>query len=113
MRCGPQAFVLASATATVISPAFFGLITITATPLAFVRPVFWTPAPLTATFTPFTRFLPAVTTTRTLSGLPSALIIFGDTVSARQNSGFGVGSGFTGGLSGAGTTVTAESTLSA
>src|SRR5688572_9218623 len=65
---------------------------------------------------PFTRFLPAVTLVVTLSGLPSALIIFGETVSVRQTTGSGFGSGFgfaTGGLSGAGTIVTASSTLSA
>jgi hypothetical protein len=49
-----------------------------------------------------------------LSGLPSALIIFGETTSETQTSGLGAGFGFTtGGLSGAGTTVTAVSTLSA
>ena len=48
----------------------------------------------------------------TLSGLPSALIIFGETVRLRHTSGSGCGL-TTGGLSGAGTTVTAVSTLSA
>jgi hypothetical protein len=41
------------------------------------------------------------------------LIIFGDTVSVRQNSGLGAAGFATGGLNGAGTTVIAESTLSA
>ena len=66
--------------------------------------------------TPFIRFLPAVTRTVIRSGLPSALIILGETVSAMQGSdtggfGFGVGGGFV--VGGAGTTVTAESELSA
>ena len=83
-------------------------------PLAFDRALFVTPAPEMTTLVPRTRFFPAVTLTVTRSGLPSALIIFGDTVSVRQNSGWGCGCGFaTGGLSGAGTTVIAESTLSA
>ena len=49
----------------------------------------------------------------TLSGLPSALIIFGETVSVRQYSTAPAVGLTIGGLSGAGTIVTAESTLSA
>src|SRR5688572_194479 len=83
-------------------------------PVALDRALVVTPAPEMTTFVPRTRFLPAVTFTVTRSGLPSALIIFGDTVSVRQNCGWGCGVGFaTGGFSGAGTTVIAESTLSA
>src|SRR5688500_9750073 len=93
-------------------PGLRGLILSTATPLPLVRAAFETPPPVTLTLAPLTRFLPAVTLAVTLSGFPSALIIFGETVSVRHTSGFGTG--FTvGGLSGAGTTVTAESTLSA
>ena len=55
-----------------------------ATPLPLVLPDFLTPAPLTWTFAPFTRFAPAVTFAVTLSGLPSALIIFGETASRRK-----------------------------
>ena len=68
---------------------------------------------MTSTFAPFIGLLPARTFAVTRSGLPSALIIFGVTVSERQDSTTG-GSGFTvGGLSGAGTIVCAESVLSA
>ena len=47
--------------------------------------------------------------------MPSALIIFGETFRVRQTAGFAVGFGLVtvGGLSGVGTTVVAESTLSA
>src|SRR6185503_15796596 len=95
-------------------PAFFGFTLITATPLAFARPDFLTPTPTTATLAPFAGFGPAMTFTVTVSGLPSAVIMPGFTVSARQYAGKGLGFGLTvGGLSGAGTTVTAESVLSA
>src|SRR5262245_40710594 len=102
MRFGPQSFWLDSTTLMVTIPDFFGLIFSTATPLPFVRAVLDTPAPFTPTLTPLTGLLPAFTFAVTLSGLPSALIIFGETVRLRHTSGFGAGS-----------IVTAESTLSA
>src|SRR5262245_51986624 len=112
MRFGPQSFWLDSATPTVTIPGFFGLIRSVATPLPFVGADLETPAPETRTVTPFIRLEPAVTLVVTLSGLPSAVTIFGETVRLRHT--WGSGFGFTtGGLSGAGTTVTAESTLSA
>src|SRR5207342_1329610 len=84
-------------------------------PRLFVRAVFRRPLPVTSTFTPLAAFFPAVTLTEIVACLPSALIIFGVTTSARQCStgfvgfvGFGVG-----GVSGSGTVVVAESVLSA
>ena len=53
-----------------------------------------------------------MTTATTLSGLPSALIIFGVTFRARHGVGCGFGFGV-GGVTGAGVTVTAEAVLSA
>src|SRR5262249_8157627 len=95
-------------------PARVGLIAITTLPRLFVRPLRWTPAPRTSTLAPCTCCLPRVTTAITLSGLPSALIIFGVTFRARQASGWGLGFGLgVGGVTGAGVTVTAEAVLSA
>src|SRR3970040_3000372 len=111
MRLAPHTFWLGSSAVIVMIPALRGLMRRTATPLAWELADLRTPAPETTTLTPCMRLEPAVTRTETLSGLPSALIICGETASARQKVG---GVGFpTGGLRGAGTRVTAEATLSA
>jgi hypothetical protein len=56
-------------------------------PLRSVRPVLRTPTPLTRTRTPGTGFPSAVTLTRSVSGSPSAVRIFGETAMVGQAAG--------------------------